>query len=194
MTRKTHLEMSLELLWVAWGQFSARHALVPAGTCSQVCGCPSNVPSLLNFRLAIRCTCQFWNGSPFFSLQVSLQCLVSALTQEGENAHQFGLACSAALWRGRGTTNETPPHVWGALGSGRTTWGLPQPRHLPSPSCSGSRVHCEGTVPGGLCISSGELGSGCDTAGRCEPSGIPGGRGYRLAACSVLGGKFAAWS
>lgn len=102
MTRKTHLEMSLELLWVAWGQFSARHALVPAGTCSQVCGCPSNVPSLLNFRLAIRCTCQFWNGSPFFSLQVSLQCLVSALTQEGENAHQFGLACSAALWRGKG--------------------------------------------------------------------------------------------
>lgn len=62
--------------------------------------------------------------------------------------------------------------------------GTSQAQAAQAPGCTR-----EGTVPGGLCISSGELGSGCDTAGRCEPSRIPGGRGQRLAACSVLGGS-----
>ena len=46
----------------------------------------------------------------------------------------------------------------------------PGSMHLPSPSCSGSWGHREDTVPGGLCISLGELVSGYDTAGRYEPS------------------------
>ena len=40
-----------------------------------------------------------------------------------------------------------------------------------------SWVHHEGTVPGVPCISSGELISGCDTPGGCEPSRIPGRHG-----------------
>ena len=46
--------------------------------------------------------------------------------------------------------------------------------HLPSPGCSVSWMHHKGTVPGMLCVSSGELISGCDTPGGCEPSRIPG--------------------
>ena len=49
--------------------------------------------------------------------------------------------------------------------------------YLPSPSRSVSRVCHESTVPGVLCGSSGELISGCDPPGRCQPSRIPGRRG-----------------
>lgn len=69
----------------------------------------------------------------------------------------------------------------------------PGSMHLPSPSCSGSWGHREDTVPGGLCISLGELVSGYDTAGRYEPSRTPGRRGERLAACPMLGGKYGPW-
>ena len=46
--------------------------------------------------------------------------------------------------------------------------------HLPSPSRSVFRVCHESTVSGILCVSSGELISGCDPPGRCPPSRIPG--------------------
>ena len=49
--------------------------------------------------------------------------------------------------------------------------------HLPSPGHLVSQVHCKSTVPGVLCISSGELISDCDTPGRYKPSGIPGRHG-----------------
>ena len=46
--------------------------------------------------------------------------------------------------------------------------------HLPGPSCSVSRVYQKNTVPGMLCVSSGELISGWDPPGRCQLSRIPG--------------------
>ena len=45
---------------------------------------------------------------------------------------------------------------------------------LPHPSCSVSWVHSRTAVSGVLCVSSGELISGCDPPGRCQPSRIPG--------------------
>ena len=46
--------------------------------------------------------------------------------------------------------------------------------HLPGPSHLVSWVHHESTVSGGPCVSSGELISGCNPPGRCQPSRIPG--------------------
>ena len=46
--------------------------------------------------------------------------------------------------------------------------------HLPSPSCSVSQVCHESTISAVLFVSSGELISGCDPAGTCQPSRIPG--------------------
>ena len=45
--------------------------------------------------------------------------------------------------------------------------------HLPCPSRSVSWVHSRSTVSGVQCVSSGELISGCDPPGRCQPSRIP---------------------
>ena len=47
----------------------------------------------------------------------------------------------------------------------------------PRPSPSVSRVHRKSTVSDVLCVSSGELISGCDAPGRCQLSRIPGRRG-----------------
>ena len=57
--------------------------------------------------------------------------------------------------------------------------------HLPGSSRSVSQVCHESTVPGVLCVSSGDLISGCDTYGRYQLSRIPGRRGEQLGACSV---------
>ena len=46
--------------------------------------------------------------------------------------------------------------------------------HLPHPSCSVSWVCSGSTVSGVLCVSSGEVISGCDPPGGCQPSRIPG--------------------
>ena len=59
-------------------------------------------------------------------------------------------------------------------------WWVHYPRwtvclnHLPGPSCLVSRVYQKNTVPGMLCVSSGELISGWDPPGRCQLSRIPG--------------------
>ena len=45
--------------------------------------------------------------------------------------------------------------------------------HLPGPTHLVSQVRCESTVSGVPCVSSGELISGCDPPGRCQPSRIP---------------------
>ena len=42
-------------------------------------------------------------------------------------------------------------------------------------------------------VSSGELISGCDTPGRCQPSRIPGRCGQQLEACSQFGGRCHLW-
>ena len=49
--------------------------------------------------------------------------------------------------------------------------------HLPLPSHSVSWVCNESAVSGVPCVSSGELISGCDPPGRCQPSRIPGRHG-----------------
>ena len=46
--------------------------------------------------------------------------------------------------------------------------------YLPSPSRSVSRVHSESAYSSVLCVSSGELISGCNPPGRCHLSRIPG--------------------
>ena len=46
--------------------------------------------------------------------------------------------------------------------------------HLPHPSCSLTWVCSGSTISGVPCVSSGELISGCDPPGRCQPSRIPG--------------------
>ena len=46
--------------------------------------------------------------------------------------------------------------------------------HLPGPSCLGSWVYHESAISGVLGVSSGELISGCDPPGGCQPSRIPG--------------------
>ena len=65
--------------------------------------------------------------------------------------------------------------------------------HLPGPSRSVSWVHHKSAVTGVLCVSSGELISGCDTPGKCQPSRIPRRRGYQLATCSQFGGRCGLW-
>ena len=46
--------------------------------------------------------------------------------------------------------------------------------HLPSPSRSVSWLNSRSAISGVPCVSSGELISGCDPPGRCQPSRIPG--------------------
>ena len=46
--------------------------------------------------------------------------------------------------------------------------------HLPGPRCSVSWVCCDSAISGVLCVSSGELISGSNPPGRCQPSKIPG--------------------
>ena len=46
--------------------------------------------------------------------------------------------------------------------------------HLPSHGCLISRVHRKSAISGVLCVSSGELISGCNNPGRCQLSTIPG--------------------
>ena len=49
------------------------------------------------------------------SVYMSLQCLVSALTQEGKGGHLFRLTCSAVLWGERNIADKYHWRVWGVL-------------------------------------------------------------------------------
>ena len=59
-------------------------------------------------------------------------------------------------------------------------WRLHSPQvgsasyQIPCPSCSVSWMRSRSAVSGVLCVSSGELISGCDPPGGCQPSRIPG--------------------
>ena len=86
----------------------------------------------VNYRVLIRCTCHFPAvPSSLFILALSvckpLQCLISALTQEGEGGHLFRLTCSVILLGGRDTANRYHWRVYvGSAPSVWTTLGLPQ--------------------------------------------------------------------
>ena len=86
---------------------------------------------------------------------MSLQCLVSALTQEGKGGHLFRLTCSVVLWGGRNATNKYHWHVCGVLVVSGPHWACPNSWHLcfSSLQCSGSRLLCRGTLQRtpGLC-------------------------------------------
>ena len=62
-------------------------------------------------------------------------------------------------------------------------WQASASYHLSSPSRSDSWVAAGAPISSVLCVSSGELISGCDPPGRCQPSGIPGSLGQKLEAC-----------
>ena len=74
----------------------------------------------------------------------SLQCLISALTQGGEDGHLFRLTCSVVLWGGRNIANKYHWHVWGVLTVSQPHWVCPRSRRVcfPSLHCSGSRLLC----------------------------------------------------
>ena len=97
--------------------------------------------------------------------------------------HFLGLSCSSSWVLCKGT--DSAGHAFCALPKSEQlrrpgVWPAHCPRwtvclnHFPSPSCSVSRVCPERTVSGVPCVSSGELISGCDPPGRCQPSRIPG--------------------
>ena len=67
------------------------------------------------------------------------------------------------------------------------------PIHLPGLCQLIFWVSSRSTVPGGPCVSSEKLISGCDIPGRCQPSRIPGRPGWQLRACSQFGGRSSLW-
>ena len=129
------------------------------------------------------CPCSWLSRSTLLSLQVALQgnCLKQALGF----MHFPGISHSGSGSRvlHKGTDLVEPafcalprseqlrrPGAWQA----HTAQVGSASYHLPSPSCSVSWV-CSGTaISGVLCVSSGELISGCDPPGGCQPSRIPG--------------------
>ena len=153
---KISLGISLELLRAVWGQFSFSQFLVPAYT-SQGLQAPSNVVSV-NYRVLICCSYHFQSYSLFFlyfglSVCKSLQCLISALTQEGKvqfshsvmsergqrwsfiKAHLFNCAVGRE-------------EHWGVLAVSGPHWVCPRSWRVCFPSLhySGSRLLCRGTV------------------------------------------------
>ena len=81
----------------------------------------------------------------------SLQCLISALTQEGEGGHLFRLTCSDVLWGGRNTANRYHWGVWGVLAVYGPHWVCPSSWRMcfPGLHCSGFRLLCRGTFQSG---------------------------------------------
>ena len=74
-----------------------------------------------------------------------LQCLISALTQEGSGGHFFRLTCSVVLWGGRNIENKYHWRVWRVLTVFRPHWVCPRSRRVCFPSLhySGSRLLCQ---------------------------------------------------
>ena len=111
-----------------------------------------------NYRVVIYFTCHFRSSSLFFilasSVCKSLQCLISALTQEGKSGHLFRLTCSVVLWGGRDTANKYHWHVWGVLVVYGPHWFAPvRSVCFPGLHCLGSRVLCRSSIQSGPCIS-----------------------------------------
>jgi len=118
--------------------------------------CLANV----NYRVLICFTCHFQSGSLFFilasSVCKSLQCLISALTQEGEGGHLFRLTCSGVLWGGRNTGKKYHWLVWGVLAVYGPHWVCPSSRQhvLSQPTLLRLQVALQGNCPKQTCVSS----------------------------------------
>ena len=143
------------------------------GECSQCLGTLSLPPLIV--RMLSQAT--------LFRLQVAVKgnCLKWALGY----VHLPGLSCSGSGSRilHKGTDSVGPAFC--ALPRSEQlrrqgAWQAHSPQvggasyHLPRPSHSISWVYSRSTVSGVPCVSSGELISGCDPPGRCQPSRIPG--------------------
>jgi len=81
-----------------------------------------------------------------------LQCLISALTQEGNGGHFFRLTCSVVLWGGRNTANIYHWLVWGVLAVSLPHWVCYCSWCVcfPSLHCSASRWLCQELFEVGL--------------------------------------------
>ena len=78
----------------------------------------------------------------------SLQCLISTLTQGGEDGHLFRLPCSVVLWGGKNTANKCHWCAWRVLAVYGPHWVCPSSWHksFPGLHCSGSRLLCRGSL------------------------------------------------
>ena len=99
----------------------------------------------------------------------SLQHLISTLTRGLKLATYLAHLLSCAVERER-RCQQTP---LACVGSAHSGWATQPPQgsvHFLSQSHSGSWLLCEGTVPGGPCVSSGQRVSDSNTPGRYELS------------------------
>ena len=73
---------------------------------------------------------------------MSLQCLISALTQVDGGGLLLRFSCSVVLYRGRGTADKYHWRVWGVLTMFWPHWVCPHSWHVcfPRLHCSGSRL------------------------------------------------------
>ena len=71
----------------------------------------------------------------------SLQCLISALTQEGEGGYLFRLTCSVVFWGVRDTANKYHWHVWGVLAVCGPPWVYHSPGQHVFPRSTLLRLH-----------------------------------------------------
>ena len=76
------------------------------------------------------------------SVFMSLQCLISTLTQGGEGGHFFRLTCSVVMGGGRHTANKYQWPVWWVLAVTRPCWVCTRSRRFPRLHCSGFRLLC----------------------------------------------------
>ena len=74
------------------------------------------------------------------SLCWSLHCLISTLTQGGENGHLFRLTCSVVLWGERNTASKCHWRVWGVLTVSGPHWVCPRSQYL---HFSGPKLLCQ---------------------------------------------------
>ena len=102
----------------------------------------------------------------------SLQCLISALIQEGKGGHLFRLTCSVMLWGGRITANKYHWHVWGVLAVSRCTGFAPAHGTFTFPVHSSQALGCcagELSEAGrGLCALPRSKGSGSGRSSSCD--------------------------
>ena len=97
MIVKIYLGLSLLLLWAVWGQFIFGQFLDSAYI-SEDLQAPSYVV-VNNYRVFNLLHLSIPRWFPLFQLLLSLQCLISALTQGDGGGHFFRLTCSVAVGR-----------------------------------------------------------------------------------------------
>ena len=150
---KMYLEISLELLWEGWSQFSFRvlcFSLYLFSRSRDPLQCLVNV----KYRILICCTCHFQSSSffvyfDFLLLQVTS---VSNLCPDTRMkvATYLGSLVSCIVGRETLQTNTVCCHVWGVLSVDGPHWVCHNPSQRVLPRSPLLRL--QGTVPNGPCI------------------------------------------